>query len=357
MTVVRTAVLTSIGFVSLVSLPAMMYFGDLVQATLGIRPKRAATPETIVFSSCSAFRILSDTTSKVPLRCSQGMHIPRPLNSRQNCSHSFAWFAELPSNTVTVLPFLRGSTIARETSDMFEKNPQEPWFLTKKIMLAHLKQEEWRSLMGRRPDTYGGLTTCHVKAHRALLRSMDSWDQTLIVRIWTGSVMTRTKSVLIGKSRDRACSCGCELQTLKHALWECPFTETVGEQIEFWSLLPPAQSVSHPLPHPANNKELEAWKASCKRAVRVVKMLSRGLEQGARVERTPRDTKGHVIRLPDDSLYVFCGRWENPRPELAVCQAVWVCSGQGVGFGRDACVYGAWGCLKDGHVEDHLSET
>ena len=135
---------------------------------------------------------------------------------------------------------------------------REPWFLVKKIMLSHLKQEEWRSLRERRPDTYGGLTTCHIKAHRALLRTMDSWDQTLLVRIWTGSVMTRTKSALIGKGTDQSCPCGFECQTLRHALWECPFTEAIGDQMEFWSLLPPAQSISHLLPHPASNKELEA---------------------------------------------------------------------------------------------------
>ena len=32
---------------------------------------------------------------------------------------------------------------------------REPWFLVKKIMLSHLKQQEWRSLKERRPDTYG----------------------------------------------------------------------------------------------------------------------------------------------------------------------------------------------------------
>ena len=185
---------------------------------------------------------------------------------------------------------------------------REPWFLTKKIMLAHLKHEEWRSLMERRPDTYGGLTTCHIKAHRALLRTMNSWDQTPIVRVWTGSVMTRTKSALIGRCSEQGCVCGCELQTLRHILWECPLTEAAGEQIEFWSLLPPAQSVSHLLPHPATNKEIEAWKVSFKRAVRIIKKLARGTEQMTRREPRPRGARGHVTRISDDALYVFCGR-------------------------------------------------
>ena len=42
---------------------------------------------------------------------------------------------------------------------------REPWYVCRKVLIAHTKQRELANLADKRPNTFGGLTTCNEAGH------------------------------------------------------------------------------------------------------------------------------------------------------------------------------------------------
>ena len=186
---------------------------------------------------------------------------------------------------------------------------REPWYLARKILMAHIKKEDLCSLARRRPNSFGGLSTCNDRMHKKLLKESSPWDQCLLMKLWTGAVLTREKSARM-REVEPSCSCGCPEQTLFHVLWECPDSPPVPDELEARKILPPSLSLAHVLPQGATKAEVLTWKTSCRRAIGIIKMLplKKHDEPGAQRQGRATDTKGHVITLMADSMYAFCAR-------------------------------------------------
>ena len=116
---------------------------------------------------------------------------------------------------------------------------KEEWFVARKVMLAHLKQEQARRLAMRRPTLYAGLITWNPKQHSKLLMSLSPLKAKILLKIWTGSIMCKHKRPQIyGESP--MCACGHQEQTIQHLLWSCPLTPPPPVHLDHRRNLPPS---------------------------------------------------------------------------------------------------------------------
>ena len=144
-----------------------------------------------------------------------------------------------------------------------------PWNELRPRLIEHLKMHEYAALAARRPTYYGGLTTCAVKAHRKLLRSLVPYEQSTLVRVWTGAVMTKAKNSQMHGS-DPTCPCGHENQDMEHLLWHCPLSPSIPDSLAYRATLAPSQSIAHILPIGSSSQDEKYWRQSCKRAEAIV---------------------------------------------------------------------------------------
>ena len=214
----------------------------------------------------------------------------------------------LGSGAVTLLKYnVRVCSVGFHLSDAFY-GKETPWNELRPKFIEHLKMHEYAALATRRPAYYGGMTTCAVKAHRKLLRSLAPYEQSTLVRIWTGAVMTKAKNSQMYGS-DPTCACGHENQDMEHLLWHCSLSPPIPDCLAYRATLAPSQSIAHILPVGSSSRDEEYWRQSCKRAVAIVN----GQSQRERAGRTSdegshevRDTKGHQVATTVDGLYVYC---------------------------------------------------
>ena len=178
--------------------------------------------------------------------------------------------------------------------------------MVRKVVFAHLRTKACVDLAARRNETFGGLEGINDRAHRRLLKTCDHWEQTLLMKLWTGSILTRAKAAKLGE-HDPSCGCGCLEQTLYHVLWECPEVEPPHEDLVHCKSLPTSQSVAHILPKGATNSEERIWRSSCKRAIAIIKMLPTKPKTAAQDNRVPRlETRGHEVSVMGEASYAFC---------------------------------------------------
>ena len=98
--------------------------------------------------------------------------------------------------------------------------PSYPWAIVRSKILEHLKILQLTQLAERRPNTFGGMQTCSCKAHRRFLMSKPDYEQAVLLKLWTGSAMTRAKHAQMGEGSGM-CECG-DAQDVHHILWTCP---------------------------------------------------------------------------------------------------------------------------------------
>ena len=65
------------------------------------------------------------------------------------------------------------------------------WSVLRKVIIEEWKRHQWAKLALRRPAIYHGLSMIDVKSHCKLLRSMSTYLETTLVRVWAGCPMTR----------------------------------------------------------------------------------------------------------------------------------------------------------------------
>ena len=180
----------------------------------------------------------------------------------------------------------------------------EPWAECRRSALQHIKSLQFASLQVRRPNTYSGLSSCCVKQHRKLLKSLPSYEQGVLMKIWTGSAMTKAKHATIDQS-DPTCECGEGVQNLEHLLWHCPIQEPPSDDILYRRDLPPSQAVAHILPLGVDSREVSLWRKSCIRAITIVSRRDvHGTGDPGRAH--TRERRGHDVAVTEDGAYTYC---------------------------------------------------
>ena len=177
----------------------------------------------------------------------------------------------------------------------------EQWFITRKVLVRHFKVELARSLSERRPLIFGGLQGWNHRQHNRILMRVTPYERMVLLRLWTGSTMCQHKRhQAYGESPK--CQCGHEDQNVWHLLWECPCVPIPPISLDFRRHLPRAQSVAHLLPENADRHDVETWRDSCFRAIRI---LSRTPEVQVRKD-IDVDTRGHDVGVNSDGTYAYC---------------------------------------------------
>ena len=188
-----------------------------------------------------------------------------------------------------------------ELSDRF-LSLREEWFISRKVILAHLKQEQAKRLAMRRPTLYAGLTSWNHRQHSRLLNSLPPLRAMVLLKLWTGAIMCKHKRQQIyGESPQ--CACGHDSQTVGHLLWSCPLVPPPPVHLEYRRHLPPSQSVTHLLPQCADMQEVGLWKESCLRAIKIV---ASPIASAPLPQPEPPDLKGHSLGVSHDGAYSFC---------------------------------------------------
>ena len=181
---------------------------------------------------------------------------------------------------------------------------EESWGECRKAALQHIKNLQFASLQMRRPNTYSGLSSCCEKQHRKLLKSLPSYEQGVLMKIWTGSAMTKAKHAVMEQA-DSTCECGEGVQNLEHLLWHCPIQGPPPVDIAYRKDLPPSQAVAHILPRGVDSREVTLWRKSCLRAIMIVSR--REVSGDRRPEREHmRERKGHDVAVTEDGAYTYC---------------------------------------------------
>ena len=179
----------------------------------------------------------------------------------------------------------------------------EEWFIARKILLKHVKNEQALRLARRRPALFAGLETWNSKQHAKFLQLLNPLDARILMKLWSGAIMCKHKrGQLYGESPE--CGCGWPDQTVQHLLWNCPLVAPPPLHLEYRRHLPPFQSVAHLLPLHADRHDVHLWRESCKRAIRVLS----GKEQGREGEPEQMQLNGHRLHASPDGTYVFCGK-------------------------------------------------
>ena len=181
-----------------------------------------------------------------------------------------------------------------------------PWAIVRSKLLEHLKAMQLTQLAERRPNTFGGLRTCAYKAHRRFMLSKPDYEQAVLLKLWTGSIMTREKHAKMGEG-DGLCECG-ETQSVHHILWSCPLTQPPPPLISYLSEYPPHMSVALILPQGADPRDVQHWKMACNRAIDILGRRVLQREHVARHSTRERDMRGHLAAVTSEGHYTYCMR-------------------------------------------------
>ena len=97
-------------------------------------------------------------------------------------------------------------------------------------------------LEARRPMLYEGLEPVNYKSHKKLLRSLSSYRAAMLVKIWSGAILTARHKATISPQHSLACACGHERETLSHLLYDCPLSPALPPELARWKEKPRATS-------------------------------------------------------------------------------------------------------------------
>ena len=181
------------------------------------------------------------------------------------------------------------------------------WEFVKKGVLSHLTSEALNKLAVRRPATFGGIGMVHRAQHMNLLRSLPNYEASLMMRVWTGSLLTRERAYRVGRGEHQLCTCGVE-QTVWHVLWECPDLPLVPPDLVPIARGPPSLSVALLLPFPSPSEAIALWKKACARARHIMSLVGAKEQQAERHGRREHDANGHMVITDTTGRYAYCCR-------------------------------------------------
>ena len=180
------------------------------------------------------------------------------------------------------------------------------WVLTPQSLSATVSidlTKPWETirppaLKKRRPILFEGICELNVKQHRKLLRSLSSYQGSVMLRIWGGCALTRAHRNTIDPSVSAACDCGHESQSLSHLLYECPCVPAPPLHIRAWSQREACFASALLCPPLPQVQELATWREVCMRAIAVLTNLTIGDSHV--------DWKNHEVTSDMSLSVVFC---------------------------------------------------
>ena len=206
------------------------------------------------------------------------------------------------------------------------------WESVKKGIREHLAADAMSNLIARRPGTFGGGGKVHRVQHMKLLQSLPNYDAAIMMRIWTGSLLTRERAYRVRGAEHQKCTCGME-QTVWHVLCECPDLPLVPPELTQIARSSPSLSVALLLPDPSPPELVDAWKKACARARHLLSLLSVQENAAKRARRIQHDPKGHMVITDASGRYSYCCRCFISR---RIRDRAWIfqakCPKQGPGF-------------------------
>ena len=173
-----------------------------------------------------------------------------------------------------------------------------PWDELRLKLSLQYRKSVLALLVKRRPMTYEGLEDLSVRNHVLLLNSLSPHQAVLMVRIWSGCVLTAARRNRLDPTSDPSCTCGSEHQTVPQLLYHCPHVSPPSQEIRDWGTLPPAFSSALLCPNLPMPSQVRDWKEVCKRALAVLTM---------RINVTQRhDWRGHTPQIDTTGQVAFC---------------------------------------------------
>ena len=179
-------------------------------------------------------------------------------------------------------------------------NLHRTWTDLKARVIKQYHLFQFQKLEERRPNLFRGLGELNSKAHVTILKKLHSYHAATLVKIWTGSVMTRSHRATLDANVDPTCECGQGPQTLAHLLYHCPLQTPVVPEIFAWRLKPPANSCALLATKDITREELPTWEGVCMRALSIVSSLAIPMEI--------TEWKGHEVTVSANSAYAYCGK-------------------------------------------------
>ena len=174
-----------------------------------------------------------------------------------------------------------------------------PWNQFKPAVIALHKKCAWRDVERRRPRLYAGIQPLDSAKMIKYLKSLLPYSASVMVKIWTGSIMTKAHRATI-ESSSPMCDCDMEPQTLDHLLYRCPLIDPPTPDILAWADRPPCESVALLCLAGLSDNDHGVWKHVCARAQRVTSKLVIRMEN--------IDWKGHLVTVSSDGAYSYCGK-------------------------------------------------
>ena len=189
------------------------------------------------------------------------------------------------------------------------------WSALRKQIVGAIKDLQFRGLQARRPGKFAGNIRCAWKTMRKEYARATAYEASILLRIWSGSIMTASHRHTISPEVSSTCRCGMAEETLNHMLWECELhREHRPDQLSWWSTLPPAMSMSLILPLDESRAFVADWRKVCKWAIHCVTTSDSShdtLETLPNLPPAPNscpEQNGHLLAVRGDLGYVWCMR-------------------------------------------------
>ena len=103
---------------------------------------------------------------------------------------------------------------------------------------------------------------------RKFMATLSSYDASVIAKIWSGSLLTRSHKHTINPSETSVCECGLANQDLTHLMWNCPlFSVGYLSNLAWWQTLCGAAANALILPRGESLAFRKDWRRACKWAL------------------------------------------------------------------------------------------
>ena len=200
---------------------------------------------------------------------------------------------------------------------------EKEWFIVRPQIIRALKLHAFRCLSARRPTTFQTEAEPDWKLHSKFLKNSSPYAASVLVRVWTGVILTQERKGRIWKQHDTSCPCGAPLQTLSHILWHCELcSKGRPRHLAWWDQQEDVASKRALLCMRGRGaSHIQSWKEVCKWAVRALSNKecvrseretghdSDGDEfQHIPTHAFPKEAKGHMVCWHDASAYAYCSR-------------------------------------------------
>ena len=187
------------------------------------------------------------------------------------------------------------------------------WPVIRKIIVEEWKRQEWARLALRRPTVFGGLTVLDVKSHVQMMRSLSTYRETTLLRVWAGCPMTRAHRSTVDPLISPLCECARERQTIEHLLLRCPARKNPPIPTQRLKDMSTAMTQALLLMKGECAEVKRAWKQACHFIVDTLTSKQQ-IEPCEQLEPiVPHHLKGHAICVEHTGCYSYCARCQVAR--------------------------------------------